>query len=101
LGGAASPYQFVKEFPPDKPIRSKQNAFPAIVEPEVYYRNPVTGRTPTPVSTGLKAVAAFVKTAVDNLLFRKISSAFEQRFTAGEGDARNYMHRSFFEQCLP
>jgi hypothetical protein len=46
LGGAASPNRFAKEFPPDRPIRSKQYAFPEIVEPAFHYRNPVTGRIP-------------------------------------------------------
>jgi hypothetical protein len=35
LGGAASPTRFMSEFPPDRPIRSKQYAFPEIVEPEL------------------------------------------------------------------
>ena len=46
LGGAASPFQFMREFPPDRPIRSKQYTFPKIVEPAFHYRNPVTGRMP-------------------------------------------------------
>jgi hypothetical protein len=46
LGGAASPPGFSKEFPPDRPIRSKQYAFPDIVEPAFHYKNPVTGRMP-------------------------------------------------------
>jgi hypothetical protein len=46
LGGAASPSRFVTEFPPDRPIRSKQYAFPKIVEPAFHYKNPVTGRMP-------------------------------------------------------
>jgi hypothetical protein len=46
LGGAASPARFVTEFPPDRPIRSKQYAFPEIVEPAFHYQNPVTGRMP-------------------------------------------------------
>jgi hypothetical protein len=46
LGGAASPFQFAIEFPPDRPIRSKQYAFPQIVEPAFHYKNPVTGRMP-------------------------------------------------------
>ncbi len=46
LGGAASPSRFATEFPPDRPIRSKQYAFPKIVEPAFHYKNPVTGRMP-------------------------------------------------------
>ena len=46
LGGAASPNRFAKDFPPDRPIRSKQYAFPEIVEPAFHYKNPVTGRMP-------------------------------------------------------
>jgi hypothetical protein len=46
LGGAAMPNRFAREFPPDRPIRSKQYAFPEIVEPAFHYRNPVTGRIP-------------------------------------------------------
>ena len=46
LGGAAAPSRFAVEFPPDRPIRSKQYAFPQIVEPAFHYRNPVTGRMP-------------------------------------------------------
>jgi len=46
LGGAASPLQFMREFPPDRPIRSKQDVFPQIVEPAFHYKNPVTGRMP-------------------------------------------------------
>jgi hypothetical protein len=46
LGGAAAPSRFSAEFPPDRPIRSKQYAFPQIVEPAFHYTNPVTGRMP-------------------------------------------------------
>jgi hypothetical protein len=46
LGGAVSPMRFVTEFPPDRPIRSKQYAFPEIIEPAFHYKNPVTGRRP-------------------------------------------------------
>ena len=46
LGGAAQPSRFVKEFPPDKPIRARQYAFPEIVEPAFHYKNPVSGRMP-------------------------------------------------------
>jgi hypothetical protein len=46
LGGAVFPMSFVAEFPPDRPIRSKQYAFPEIVEPAFHYKNPVTGRWP-------------------------------------------------------
>jgi hypothetical protein len=46
LGGAASPTRFMSEFPPDRPIRSKQYAFPEIIEPAFHYKNPVTGRMP-------------------------------------------------------
>ncbi len=34
----------MSDFPPDRPIRSKQYAFPEIVEPAFHYKNPVTGR---------------------------------------------------------
>jgi hypothetical protein len=47
LGGAASPSRLAAEFPPDRPIRAKQYAFPEIVEPAFHYRNPVSGRMPT------------------------------------------------------
>jgi hypothetical protein len=46
LGGAASPARFVTEFPPDRPIRARQYAFPQIVEPAFHYKNPVSGRMP-------------------------------------------------------
>jgi len=46
LGGAVPPNRFAKDFPPDRPIRSKQYAFPEIVEPAFHYKNPVTGRLP-------------------------------------------------------
>ena len=46
LGGAAQPSRFIKEFPPDRPIRARQYAFPEIVEPAFHYRNPVSGRMP-------------------------------------------------------
>jgi hypothetical protein len=46
LGGAVSPNRFMTEFPPDRPIRSKQYAFPEIIEPAFHYKNPVTGRMP-------------------------------------------------------
>ncbi len=46
LGGAAAPNRFAKDFPPDRPIRSKQYAFPDIVEPAFHYKNPVSGRIP-------------------------------------------------------
>jgi hypothetical protein len=46
LGGAASPARFAIDFPPDRPIRSKQYAFPTIVEPAFHYKNQVTGRLP-------------------------------------------------------
>ena len=46
LGGAASPMRFMSEFPPDRPIRSKQYAFPEIIEPAFHYLNPVSGRRP-------------------------------------------------------
>jgi len=46
LGGAASPNRFATEFPPDRPIRARQYAFPQIVEPAFHYRNPVSGRMP-------------------------------------------------------
>jgi hypothetical protein len=46
LGGAVAPSRFSAEFPPDRPIRSKQYAFPQIVEPAFHYKNPVTGRLP-------------------------------------------------------
>jgi hypothetical protein len=46
LGGAVAPLQFMSGFPPDRPIRSKQYAFPEIVEPAFHYVNPVSGRKP-------------------------------------------------------
>jgi hypothetical protein len=46
LGGALQPNRFALEFPPDRPIRSKQYTFPEIIEPAFHYRNPVTGRMP-------------------------------------------------------
>jgi hypothetical protein len=46
LGGALSAPRFVSEFPPDRPIRVRQYAFPDIVEPPFHYRNLVTGRMP-------------------------------------------------------
>jgi hypothetical protein len=46
LGGAVAPSRFTAEFPPDRPIRSKQYAFPQILEPAFHYKNPVTGRMP-------------------------------------------------------
>jgi hypothetical protein len=46
LGGAASPMSFMRDLPPDRPIRSKQYAFPQIIEPAFHYKNPVTGRMP-------------------------------------------------------
>jgi hypothetical protein len=46
LGGASSPSRFITEFPPDRPIRSKQYSFPEIVKPAFHYKNPVTGRMP-------------------------------------------------------
>jgi hypothetical protein len=46
LGGAASPSRFANEFPPDRPICSKQYTFPQISEPAFHYKNPVTGRLP-------------------------------------------------------
>jgi hypothetical protein len=46
LGGASSPNRFATEFPPDRPIRARQYAFPQIIEPAFHYKNPVTGRMP-------------------------------------------------------
>src|SRR5690606_32252003 len=46
LGGAASPSSFARDFPPDRPIRARQYAFPEIVEPAFHYLNPVSGRRP-------------------------------------------------------
>lgn len=46
LGGAASPSSFARDFPPDRPIRARQYAFPEIVEPAFHYVNPVSGRRP-------------------------------------------------------
>jgi hypothetical protein len=46
LGGAATPNRFVSEMPPDRPIRSRQYAFPEITEPAFHYVNPVSGRIP-------------------------------------------------------
>jgi hypothetical protein len=46
LGGASSASRFATEFPPDKPIRARQYAFPEITEVGFHYRNPVSGRMP-------------------------------------------------------
>jgi hypothetical protein len=46
LGGMTSGSSYAKDFPPDRPIRAKQYAFPQIVEPGFHYRNPVSGRAP-------------------------------------------------------
>ena len=46
IGGAASPNSFASTFPADRPIRSRQYAFPEIVEPAFHYKNPVSGRMP-------------------------------------------------------
>lgn len=44
LGGAASASSFARDFPPDRPIRARQYAFPDIVEPAFHYVSP--GRRP-------------------------------------------------------
>lgn len=46
LGGAASGPKVAQEFPPDRPIKVRQYAFPEIVEPPFHYTNPVSGRMP-------------------------------------------------------
>jgi hypothetical protein len=46
LGGASSANRFASGFPPDRPIRARQYAFPEISEPAFHYRNPVSGREP-------------------------------------------------------
>jgi hypothetical protein len=46
LGGATSPNRWATEFPPDRPIRARQYAFPEIIEPAFHYKNPVSGRMP-------------------------------------------------------
>jgi hypothetical protein len=46
LGGAASPNQFARDYPADRPIRAKQYAFPDITTLAFHYRNPVSGREP-------------------------------------------------------
>ena len=45
-GSAAAGPRLVTEMPPDRPIRSRQYAFPEIDEPAFHYRNPVSGRMP-------------------------------------------------------
>jgi hypothetical protein len=45
-GSAAAGPRLVTEMPPDRPIRSRQYAFPEIDEPAFHYKNPVTGRLP-------------------------------------------------------
>ncbi len=44
MGGAAPASRFATELPPDHKIRSRQYAFPEIVEPAFHYVNPVSGR---------------------------------------------------------
>jgi len=44
--GAGSLPQYAQQFPPDRPIRARQYAFPEITEPAFHYRNPVSGRMP-------------------------------------------------------
>jgi len=45
-GSAAAGPRLVTEMPLDRPIRSRQYAFPEIDEPAFHYRNPVSGRMP-------------------------------------------------------
>jgi hypothetical protein len=44
--GPAPPPRYAADFPPDRPIRARQYAFPEIVEPAFHYRNPVSNRMP-------------------------------------------------------
>jgi hypothetical protein len=44
--GAGQLPQYAQTFPPDRPIRARQYAFPEITEPAFHYRNPVSGRMP-------------------------------------------------------
>jgi SnoaL-like domain len=46
LGGARGGGGLATEFPPDRPIRARQYAFPEIVEPAFHYANPVSERAP-------------------------------------------------------
>ena len=39
-------WQLLADMTPDRPIRSRQYAFPEIIEPAFHYRNPVSGRMP-------------------------------------------------------
>lgn len=46
VGSAVAGPRLVTEMAPDRPIRSRQYAFPEIDEPAFHYRNPVSGRMP-------------------------------------------------------
>ena len=46
LGGARSASSWSGDYPPDRPIRARQYAFPEITEPAFHYVNPVSGRPP-------------------------------------------------------
>jgi hypothetical protein len=46
VGSAAAAPRVLADMAPDRPIRSRQYAFPEIIEPAFHYRNPVSGRMP-------------------------------------------------------
>ena len=46
VGSAAAAPRVLQDMAPDRPIRSRQYAFPEIVEPAFHYKNPVSGRMP-------------------------------------------------------
>jgi hypothetical protein len=46
VGSAAAAPRVLQDMTPDRPIRSRQYAFPEIVEPAFHYKNPVSGRMP-------------------------------------------------------
>jgi hypothetical protein len=46
VGSARGGSSLAAQNPPDRPIRSRQYAFPEIDEPAFHYKNPVTGRMP-------------------------------------------------------
>jgi len=46
VGSAAAAPRVLTEMAPDRPIRSRQYAFPEIIEPAFHYKNPVSGRMP-------------------------------------------------------
>jgi len=46
VGSASAAPRVLQDMTPDRPIRSRQYAFPEIVEPAFHYKNPVSGRMP-------------------------------------------------------